>query len=376
MAGEIRRMDICSTAIPMRTFEHAASSRSMAEAVLVKLEFDDGQIGWGECLPRPYVTGETIPTVIDDLQHVIWPACKDIQFDEPGATDAIPLADSSGRCINSAACAFAMAAGFYQENESATSPITARVSGVLGNSDPAKTSRKLRLMRWIGLRDFKLKLGFGADIDRANLEAVHAKLGKAIASGKCTLRVDVNGGWTADETPQRIADLKIFGVCVVEQPVYCTAAELVDLARKCELPLIADESLITSADADIISAEADRIWWNIRLSKNGGPNRAAALAQRAASIGAKFVIGCMVGESSILSAAQRKLLMKMAKISRIARPEFVEGNYGKFLLADDLTKRSLRFGYGGKLRPIKSGSPQVSPAKLARYGKLIARVEA
>ncbi len=373
MAGEIRRMDIYRTAIPMRTFEHVASSRSMAEAVVVRLEFDDGPIGWGETLPRPYVTGETIPGVIEDLQKIIWPACVGIRFDKPGATEAVPVADSNRRCINSAACAFAMAAGVYEADSPGNSPITARVSGVLGSSDPAKTARNLRLMKWFGLRDYKLKLGFGDDVDHANLEAVVAKIGKGIAAGKYTLRVDVNGGWDADQTPQRVAELKKFGVCVVEQPVYCTAAELVDLARKCDLPLMADESLITAGDADVLSAEPERIWWNIRISKNGGPERAAALAERAASVGAKFVIGCMVGESSILSAAQRKLLVK---IGRIGRPEFVEGNYGKFLLADDLTKRSLRFGYGGKLRPIKCPAPVVSPAKLARYGKLIARVEA
>ncbi len=370
MAGEIRRMDIYRTAIPMRTFEHAASSRSMAEAVVVRLEFDDGLFGWGECLPRPYVTGETISGVVEDLQQIIFPACADKRFDKSGSSDAVPVSDSNGRCINSAACAFAMAAGLYEADSPGNLRIAARVSGVLSSSDPAKTARKLLLMRWFGLRDYKLKLGFTDEIDRANLEAVYAKISKGIAAGKFTLRVDVNGGWDAAETPERIAALKQFGVCVVEQPVYCTAGELVELARRCELPLMADESLITAGDADILTAEPERIWWNIRLSKNGGLDRAAALADRAASIGAKFVIGCMVGESSLLSAAQRKLL------GRIPQPEFVEGNYGKFLLADDLTKKSLRFGYGGKLRPIKGSAPQVDPAKLARYGKLIARVEA
>ena len=41
-----------------RKFEHAAASRSTSESLFVELKLDDGTIGWGESLPRPYVTGE------------------------------------------------------------------------------------------------------------------------------------------------------------------------------------------------------------------------------------------------------------------------------------------------------------------------------
>jgi len=80
----------------------------------------------------------------------------------------------------------------------------------------------------------------------------------------------------------------------------------------------------------------------------------------------------MVGESGILSSAQRVLL------GRVPRPRFVEGNFGRFLLADDLTRPSPLFFYGGRLRLL--GGPglgvEVNLQKLARYGKLIRRVEA
>jgi muconate cycloisomerase len=227
------------------------------------------------------------------------------------------------------------------------------------------------LFRLYGLRDFKLKLGMGEDIDRENLRLVHARLGKAIAAGKCTLRVDVNGGWDAASTPERVAALKSFGVCVVEQPVYCPSGELVELARRCELPLMADESLVTMEDAATLIAEP-RIWWNIRLSKNGGLGACVRLAEMARKAGVKVVAGCMVGESGILSAAQRRLLQV------IEPPTFVEGNFGRFLLKDDLTSPSPRFGYGGRLKVLRSEGlgVRVDSRKLRQYATLVKSLRA
>ncbi len=372
------RLDIYRTVIPMRNFEHAAAARTVAEAIVTRLEFSDGTVGWGETLPRKYVTGETLESVAEDISERIWPVFLDrmSQASDPVEIhDPVPLRDDTGRCMNAATCAMELAAsGVLRPEWGLVAPgkMCARVSGILGSSDPAETARRLRRMRWFGLRDFKLKLGFGERTDAENLRIVHKRIGGAIRKGKCTLRVDVNGGWDADSTPQRIARLKPYGVCVVEQPVFCEARELADLAFKCDLPLMADESLLNERDAEALLAEPHRVWWNIRISKNGGPGRALKLMRIAATDHVNFTLGCMVGESSILSAAQRRLLEE-----GIA-PRFVEGNYGRFLLADDLTSPSIRFAYGGKIKPLagKGLGVKVLPEKLKLYATLIATLTA
>jgi len=241
---------------------------------------------------------------------------------------------------------------------------------VLGTADPDRTARRLWKMRLFGLRDFKLKLGFGEDVDRANLQVVFRRLRRRIAAGRCTLRVDVNGVWPADDVPARVEALKPFGVCVVEQPARIPAAPLAELADRCEIPLMADESLLTVQDAETFLAarRPERVWWNLRIGKNGGWRATAELALRAAARGVPFVAGCLVGESSILSAAQRRLLQW------IPSPRFVEGNWGRFLLLDDLTDRSLHFGYGGRLAvlPGEGLGVTVDPRRLNRYGRLVA----
>src|SRR3954447_13716058 len=42
-----------------RPFKHASAARHDSENVLLRCELADGTIGWGEGVPRSYVTGET-----------------------------------------------------------------------------------------------------------------------------------------------------------------------------------------------------------------------------------------------------------------------------------------------------------------------------
>ena len=370
MAIEPVKLDVYQTEIPMRSFEHAAAARNVAKAVVVRLELSDGSVGWGETLPRDYVTGETFASAVADLRDRIWPSVRGRDVSDAAAAE-VPCVAPDGRCMNAAACAVDVAIAWARGIAGPRRRIASRVSGVLGWADPAKTARRLRLMRLCGLRDFKLKLGFGEDTDAENLRIVHRKLGKGIRRGGASLRVDVNGGWDVETTPDRVARLKSFGVCVVEQPVFAAAGELLGLARRCGLPLMADESLITEGDAHTLLDEPKRVWWNVRISKNGGLSRARRLLELAAANGVTVSSGCMVGESGILSAAQRRLL------ETAPQPRFVEGNYGRLLLSDDLTRPSIRFGYGGRLKPLRGGGfgVDVDPAKLNRYATLIESLE-
>ncbi|MBS3820677.1 MAG: hypothetical protein KGY81_02820 [Phycisphaerae bacterium] len=384
------QLDIYRVALPMRTFVHAAADRNLAESVVVRLTYSDGVVGWGETLPREYVTGETLDGVVNDIVEHIWPACLEGGLLEPSDHPKEIPATGGGRRFNAAAAVVDIAALrriLHRPGE--VSPtvlqaiagrprlrnvIDAKVSGVLGWNDPGKTACRLRLMKWGDMRDYKLKLGLGEDVDRENLRIVHRKLGRWLKKGEATLRVDINGGWDEEATPQRVEELKHYHVCCVEQPVFCSAGRFVELARRCELPLMADECLLTERHAKTLLAEPQRIWWNLRISKNAGLLPTLKLMQLAFRNDVPFTLGCMVGESSILSAAQRRLLQMGPP------PRFVEGSFGRLLLEDDLLagRRSLLPGWGGSLR-IRNGDGlgiEVSQDKLDRYGQLIRTLKA
>lgn len=350
----------------MRLFEHAAADRSVSEAIVVRLELSDGSVGWGETLPRRYVTGETLDTVPVEIERQFRMLIESKRLDYSILPDS-PADILAARCGLEIALEDALA---RSESVKLAGPIgrDVRVSGVIGSTDPSRTAKSLRLMRLFGLRDFKLKVGFDEQIDAENIRIVQSRLARTIRRGKCTLRADVNGAWGIDEVPERVDELKSLGFCAVEQPVFCTADEFIELARKCTLPLIADESLVTLEDAEKIVAKADgKIWLNVRISKNGGIDLSGRIIALASRAGVPFIVGCMVGETSILSAAQRVL------ISRIPTPRFVEGNYGRFLLSDDIASRTLQIGFGGRIKPPKGVGLgiEIEQKKLADLAKRV-----
>jgi len=370
---------IFRTELPMRSFEHAAATRKTAEAIVVRLRTRSGRVGWGEALPRSYVTGETLDSVAEDIERIFWPALRECRSEGDLHQTVMHLPSiESDRVVTSARAAVELAAiaafdiPWYRQCASRARPATPPpVSGVLGSRDPRKTSRLLRRMRLYGLRHFKLKLGFDDETDQANLRVVHRQLRRSLAAGVCSLRVDVNNAWKYKEVPERIKDLKPHSVCAVEQPCNVRPPQMVELAYQCSLPLIADESCLTESDARVLFGAEGRVWLNLRLAKNGGLGPVSRMAALAAAERAPFVLGCLVGESGILSVAQRAFL------AAGATPWAIEGNYGTWLLRDDLMVPSPRFGYRGRLRLPRPGhfARPLRTDKLSRYSRQLTRLE-
>src|SRR5258708_34404095 len=59
--------------IPLKkTIRHASFTRDENDSLVVGCRLEDGTTGWGEGLPREYVTGETIDTVFAQLRATDW----------------------------------------------------------------------------------------------------------------------------------------------------------------------------------------------------------------------------------------------------------------------------------------------------------------
>ena len=58
---QIRRITLFRVAVPLKKeIKHASHSRTESENLVVRVELEGGQVGYGEGVPRPYVTGETV----------------------------------------------------------------------------------------------------------------------------------------------------------------------------------------------------------------------------------------------------------------------------------------------------------------------------
>ena len=80
MAG-IAHFELFNVDLPFRQpFAHAAAVRTTSESLMLTCVTTSGQTGFGECLPRHYVSGETRDGVFDLLANKVLPRLKDKNF--------------------------------------------------------------------------------------------------------------------------------------------------------------------------------------------------------------------------------------------------------------------------------------------------------
>lgn len=372
--------------VPLRRpFKHAAAQRSLADPMVVEVELASGVMGYGETLPRPYVTTETPATVQAAILSTLLEALAEVRPQSlPEAfelAESLPWKDRDRQvCLAArAAVELALLDAYSRQFRRDLAELggwfgapgfgppgslrRARYAVVLGSENPARIVRQLRLARLCGIRDFKLKIG-DADLeqDRRRLQAVCKVLGAALSRHAATLRVDANGAWSFEQAMEAMRMLQGLPIAAVEQPTARGQEEQwPQLHELSGLPIMADESLVTMQDAEyLVQARAVQAF-NIRISKNGGLTAAVRLAEFARRHDLTVMIGCMVGETAILSAAHVKLL------GLIDNATFAEGCFGRLLLREDVGKR-VQFGFAGRpprIAPLGLGMT-VDRAALAR----------
>src|SRR5690606_2342203 len=114
-------------------------------------------------------------------------------------------------------------------------------------------------------------------------------------------RVDVNEGWSYEDTLRLLPELEALGVAVLEQPLPKTAWEEMEaLKAQSRIPLFADEAC--AGEADVAKCAAAFHGINVKLSKCGGLTPAQRMITEARGLGLKVMLGSM-SESSIGTAA-------------------------------------------------------------------------
>lgn len=369
MTSQLIELQIFHLRLPFRgRFAHAAAQRASTDTVVVAALLADGTVGFGEGLGRPYVTGETPESVVFNTESCLTDWLNKQGKIEPQTFSDIleiayhlPFRNEQGQIINAARCGVELAlldayGKYFQCDMSSIigylgyggfshggSIESVRVSGVLDGSDPEKVMRRMRLMRWFGLRDFKLKVG--CEHDDENLRLIWQRYNRQLGSGAITLRVDANGAWDIDTATAMSEKLARQCVCCIEQPLAPSDHDHWNaLASLSHISLMADESLVTVDDAQYL-LENDLVdYFNIRISKNGGLMPAIRLAEMAFEYSRGYQLGAMVGETGILAGAGRQFLQLVPNTC------FTEICYGTLLLKDDIVSSTVRFGYGGRMK--------------------------
>lgn len=163
------------------------------------------------------------------------------------------------------------------------------VSFTLSAADAGEMAEAARTRVAQGYRTVVVKAGRGGpELDAARVAEVRAAVGDDVR-----IRVDVNGGYRdVDAAVAAIRGFEPYDVEFVEQPLPPgDPAELAALRRSVGVPLAADESLVTVADAEALARAGAVDIFNIKVTKCGGFQASLAVAAVAETAG----IPCLVG---------------------------------------------------------------------------------
>ena len=85
--------------IPFKhAFSHALKQRTEAETVLVTVRSTNGTTGIGEIVPRPYLTGETLESVLERLRVAkVTGVCADLGVSSPQLDEAERMGNQQNR---------------------------------------------------------------------------------------------------------------------------------------------------------------------------------------------------------------------------------------------------------------------------------------
>jgi muconate cycloisomerase len=347
--------------VPLKKrIKHASHARTETDNVLVRLRLNDNSIGWGEGVPREYVTGESADSALDllkksDLKSQLG-ECRDfagaLRIVEAFRPAAVP-GDQRGVQGNAARCAVEIALldaygkAFGEPLCNVTKYLApdryqfrdkVQYSGAITS---ARSGVKIRMAAWrmriFGVSQIKVKVGMEGHDDGYRLRMIRRRVGQ-----KVDLRVDANEAWPAVDAARKIAELEPAGISAVEQPVpHAEIDRLAAIRQQVKTPIMLDESLCGPADAERAAADGLCDLFNLRLSKCGGFIPSLRVAQLAAKHGLGYQLGCQVGETAILSTAGRHFATSVRDL------RYVEGSFDRHLVRYPLGTEDVTFGWGG-----------------------------
>lgn len=287
---KIASVEVVPYALPFREPYVTARGRlERREMVLLRLRSDEGLVGLGEAVPLSLRGGVGLAQVVGELERL---GEQDSLDEATLRGDAVGLSPPA-RCA--ALTALLDLRGRRAASEAQHSPVEGRpipCNATLVAGTPAEVG--VDAERWAedGFSTFKLKLGAGDDVGQA--QAVRDAVGPEVR-----IRVDANAAWDVETAKRTLAALEPLDVELAEQPV-ATLEEAAEVASATSIPIAADESVESRADAERAIALGACGLAGLKLSKVGGPEAAIEIAE----VIPCFVSSALDGPVGIAAAAQ------------------------------------------------------------------------
>jgi L-Ala-D/L-Glu epimerase len=303
-------MKIKETGLHVRTlllkdpYSICYESVDRCEIIFLKVETDNGLVGWGCATPVQKVTGETAGETVRLYQEEVESFLKGREISEYAG-----ILEYLGKKLSGKPSIRAMV-------DMALYDLLARKAGVPlyrflgGHRDSIPTSITVGIMpveaalscakEFLdkGFRIIKLKGGRNVDEDIEKIRKLREMAGPATG-----IRFDANQGYSLPDVMKFIRETENIEIEFLEQPTPADNFELLkQVTRQSTIPIMADESLLSAEDALEISRNKCADMVNIKLMKTGGILEAMEVNSIVKAAGIQVMVGCM-DESALGIAA-------------------------------------------------------------------------
>jgi len=362
---KIKRIEPIAVSLPMKkpVFMAGVEIRQ-ADNVLLRIEADNGTVGWGEAASALTMTGETVESMMAAILHMR-PALEGrLAEDINGAQTAM-----AGRMYANNAAKAALEMALYDLVGRATSrPVHALLGGkrrdrvaalsVLSNGELNADLRDAENKKAEGFTAFKIKVGIAKPLtDGDRTRQICKLLGKDVL-----ICADANQGWSADDAVQYVRAVAGSGLTFFEQPVLADDVEgMAAVAAAADCAIGADESIHSLGDIRRHHAQNAAKGVSLKTIKLGGLQRVMAAGRLCDELKMAVNVSCKAGESSIACAAATHIAAALPQIAW----GLTLSNEG---LAEDVTANPMRVVRGHVDVPNRPGlGIDVDEDRVRRY---------
>jgi L-alanine-DL-glutamate epimerase-like enolase superfamily enzyme len=361
----IRQVHPIAISIPLANpIKMAGVELRKADNVLVRIETEDGVVGWGEAASAPSMTGETVESMMAAVRY-LEPFVKSIGLEElpeilrrmdralygnHAAKSAIEIAlhDALGKANGKPV--FDLLGGQRRERV----PVIRMLASSNAETDVAEANRG----KQEGFVAFKVKVGTGdplVDAERTR------RVCEAIRNG-VLISADANQGWRVDEAIQYVQALEGAGLDFFEQPVM--GDDLEGMAR-----VAAASSIAIGCDEGVHSLDDLRRHHELHAAKGaslktiklGGLKAVRDAAMLCEELGMKVNLAGKIAESGIATAAVLHLAAAVPSLDWGVSPTSP-------YLTEDVLAKPLEFSAGHAVVPKGPGlGVEVDEKRVRRF---------
>ncbi len=303
----IKSIEPIAISLPMKKpVKMAGETVSRADNILVRIESDNGLIGWGEAAAAPTMTGETVASMMTAVAHMA-PGLLRCPADDFTGAAAVMDALMYGNTGAKAAIEIAL---HDLVGRATGRPLHLMLGGkrrerlplltVIGSDDADSDLRDAQDRRRAGFAIYKVKVGVGTpEADAARTRDVCAVLDR-----DCLISADANQGWNAEQGVRYVRAVGDCGLGFFEQPVPAhDLAGMAQVAAASPILLGADEGIHSLDDIERHHACKAARGVSLKAIKLGGVQSVLAAGKLCDRLGMKLNISCKTGETSVASAA-------------------------------------------------------------------------